>query len=72
MLRNPGEQPQQFLLDVGVAFELPVGATSRYTLKSPWAEDVNEPALSATAGMPKNISLQPFEVAIWDATPTRE
>ena len=43
MLRNPGEQPQQFLLDVGVAFELPVGATSRYTLKSPWAEDVSKP-----------------------------
>ena len=72
MLRNPGEQPQQFLLDVGVAFELPVGATSRYTLTSPWAEGVDKPALSAAAGMPKKISLQPFEVAIWDATPARE
>jgi hypothetical protein len=38
MLRNPDDQPHDFALDVGTAFELPPAALTKYSLKSPWAE----------------------------------
>ncbi len=67
MLRNPDDQPHEFALDVGAAFELPAGAPQRYALKSPWAEDAAKPALSAEAGKPLPIALKPFQVSILDA-----
>ncbi|MCU0981197.1 MAG: hypothetical protein MUF25_18760 [Pirellulaceae bacterium] len=69
MLRNPDDQPHEFALDVGAALELPAGAVSAYTLKSPWAEDVSRPALNAEAGKPLPVKLNPFEVLVLDATP---
>ena len=69
MLRNPDDQPREFALDVGQAFELPVGAVSIFTLQSPWAEDASLPALTAEAGKPLHVKLNPFEVLVLDATP---
>ena len=57
MLRNPDDQPREFALDVGTAFELPPGAPTRYTLKSPWAEDRHERPLVAEAGKPLPFTL---------------
>jgi hypothetical protein len=54
------------------AFELPAGAPRQYTLKSPWKEDAAKPAITVTAGQPRQFKLQPFEVLVWDATPARE
>ena len=34
MLRNPDDRQREFSLDVGAAFELPAGATTRFTLRS--------------------------------------
>ena len=50
MLRNPDDQPHDFTLDVGAAFELPSGAATKYAFKSPWAEDAQKPTLAAEAG----------------------
>ncbi len=71
MLRNPNDTPGTFALDVGTAFELPTGASTRFTLASPWGEDAGKPALIAQAGTPLKLSLKPFEVVIFDATPAR-
>ncbi|MBM3891207.1 MAG: enterotoxin [Verrucomicrobia bacterium] len=71
MLRNPDDQPREFALDVGTAFELPAGAPTRYALKSPWADDAARPALTAEAGKPLRIALRPFEVFVADALPAR-
>ena len=71
MLRNPDDQPHEFALDVGAAFELPAGAVTAYTLKSPWAEDASRPALTAEAGKPLPFKLNPFEVLVLDATPVQ-
>lgn len=70
-LRNPSDQPAKFALDVTRAFELPAGAPQAYTLKSPWKSDAAKPALAVTAGQAQEIQLQPFEVAVWDATASR-
>lgn len=71
MLRNPDDQPREFALDVGAAFELPAGAATKYALRSPWAEDAARPALAAEAGQPLKMKLQPFEIVILEAMPTR-
>lgn len=68
-LRNPDDHLQDYELDVGGAFELPAGAATKFTLRSPWEEDANQPALQAEAGSPLRLSLKPFEILVLDATP---
>ena len=70
-LRNPDDQPAQFNLDVGQAFELPQGAPTTYDLTSPWKEDAGKPALRAIAGQPITIELAPFQVLVYDARPVK-
>jgi len=70
MLRNPDDQPHEFALDVGAAFELPAGAPTKHVLRSPWAEDAAKPALPAEAGQPLKLKLQPFEIVILEAMPS--
>lgn len=69
MLRNPDERAHEFALDVGVVFELPAGAAGHFTLHSPWAGDAAQPGLSAGAGRPLMLVLEPFEVRILEAQP---
>jgi hypothetical protein len=69
MLRNPDDQPHEFLLDIKAAFELPPGASTRYQFRSPWAEDAQRPEINVEAGQPVQITLKPFEVAVFEATP---
>lgn len=68
-LRNPDDQPREFALDVGDAFELPPDAPRRYRLARPWADEADRPVLTATAGQPLTVRLEPFEVVVWDAVP---
>ncbi|MFH1919219.1 MAG: enterotoxin, partial [Planctomycetota bacterium] len=70
-LRNPSDQPSQITLDVRGAFELPAGAAQEYVLRSPWAADAAKPAITVSAGRPHPFKLQPFEVLVWDATPSQ-
>jgi hypothetical protein len=70
-LRNPSDQPSQITLDIAEAFELPVGAAQKYVLRSPWAADAAKPAITVLAGRPHPFKLQPFEVLVWDATPSQ-
>ena len=70
-LRNPSDQPSQIALDIAEAFELPAGAAQKYVLRSPWAADAAKPAIAVSAGQPHSFKLQPFEVLVWDATPSQ-
>ena len=54
------------------AFELPPGAPTVYTLRSPWQEERERPAFRAEAGQPLRMSLQPYQVVVFDATPVRK
>ena len=69
MLRNPDDQPHEFALEVGVVFELPAGAATKFQLKSPWPEDAAKPVLTAEAGQPLMLALKPFEVLVFEAQP---
>jgi hypothetical protein len=68
MLRNPDDQPQTITLDAAMVFELPAGVAKDYALKSPYS-DQRLQTLSLTAGQPKSITLEPFEVLVFDAQP---
>jgi len=67
VLRNPSDKAQEFLLDVGKAFELPVGAARSYSARSPWAADSKNAAIRLDAGKPWRVKLKPFEVLTLDA-----
>jgi len=69
-LRNPDDQPHEFALDVGVAFELPAGAATKFKLGSPWAEDARKPVLPAESGTPLRLELKPFEIVVLDTVPS--
>ena len=68
-LRNPHDKPGSITLNIGKAFELPAGAIQKYSLKSPWKEDVNKAAVLLSAGEKHIFELKPFEVLVFDATP---
>jgi len=69
VLRNPSDKPQQFSLDVGQAFEIPVGAATRFQAKSPWTRDRSTQPLRVNAGAPHVFPLAPFEVLTLEAVP---
>jgi len=66
VLRNPSDKPQEFLLDVGKAFELPGYAARSYWTHSPWAADKAQAAIRLRAGKAHRVALKPFEVLTLD------
>lgn len=67
-LRNPSDQPASISIDIGKAFELPSGAARQYTLRSPWKNEADRPAVTLQAGQEQVFELDPFEVLVFDAT----
>ncbi len=71
VLRNPGDRPARFIIDIGKAFELPANAPNRYRAHSPWRVDRESPSIELAAGQPHTFELQPFQVLTLDVTPLR-
>jgi hypothetical protein len=67
VLRNPSDKAQEFLLDVGKAFELPAGAAKTYRARSPWAEDKGKAGIALRAGQAHRLVLKAFEVVTLEA-----
>jgi hypothetical protein len=68
-LRNPGDQPANLAVDVQEAFELPEGMRGRFSVRSPWKADADDPPFEMRAGRPHVFELAPFEVLNLEATP---
>lgn len=68
-LRNPSDQPQDFQLDAGHAFELPEGARRHFRAHSPWKDEADTPAMTLEAGVPYVFHLKPFQVLTLEAVP---
>ena len=69
VLRNPSEKPQDFVVDVNGAFELPPGAARTYEARSPWQEDREKPSITLSATVPYTFHLRPFQVLTLEASP---
>ena len=71
MLRNPDAQPHAIPLDAVTVFELPAGAARSYTLRSPYP-DQRVQTLELQAGTATPVTLDPFEVLVFDVRPKSE
>jgi hypothetical protein len=71
VLRNPSDHAQNYVLDVGKAFELQAGAARIYRAHSPWTADHGMAALELRAGQAQSLTLKPFEVLTLDAMPAK-
>ncbi|MEI6074629.1 MAG: hypothetical protein WCS94_03590 [Verrucomicrobiota bacterium] len=69
MLRNPDSEPQSITLEAAQVFELPADAPHQYSLQSPYA-DQRIQKLTLSSGHPQTVSLEPFEVIVFDAKPS--
>ncbi len=72
MLRNPDDQPRAISVDVGTAFELPVGAPTAYRLQSAWTGEAATTVRRAQAGSALPLSLQPFQILVLEALPVAD
>jgi len=68
-LRNPHDKSGSITIDIGKAFELPDGASKRYSLKRPWKNGHDKAPINLIAGKKHIFKLRPFEVLVFDATP---
>ncbi|MBV8205868.1 MAG: enterotoxin [Acidobacteria bacterium] len=69
VLRNPSDRPQNITLDVAAAFELPAGAPTHYSARSPWKSDAASPPIRLNAGEARTFTLKPFQVLTLDVRP---
>ncbi|MDE3151739.1 MAG: twin-arginine translocation signal domain-containing protein [Gemmatimonadota bacterium] len=68
-LRNPSAEWKTIALDPQQAFELPNGAVTRFTARSPWKADAGQPAIGLEAGREHAFRLAPFQVLNLDVVP---
>ncbi len=68
MLRNPDSEAKQMILEAGKVFELPANAPVHYKLSSPYP-DQRVKSLELEKGKPQTLTLEPFEVLVFDALP---
>ena len=68
MVRNPSDKPSTIDLEAGSVFELPDGAPKIYALKSPYKNQLLQ-SLRLVAGRAVRVTLQPFEVLVFDSLP---
>jgi len=71
-LRNPSDKPQEVVLDVKDAFELPAGAPAAFKAHSPWKDDAGQAPLTLRAGTPYKFQLKPFEVVVLETEGQKE
>jgi hypothetical protein len=72
VLRNPSDKAQSMSVDLGKAFELPIGAARVYVAKSPWKSDAGVAPLTVTAGTEHVFQLEPFQVVTLEMLPEKE
>ena len=71
MLRNPAERTQNFAFEPGAAFELPPRAPAIYRLRAVGREPSSPLPATVRRGATAGITLQPFEVLVFEALPAR-
>ncbi|HET6545389.1 MAG TPA: hypothetical protein VFG55_01430 [Rhodanobacteraceae bacterium] len=69
-LRNPADRRQSFALDLARALELPDDAARRWTARDAYRPQAATRAL--TAGHTVPVTLEPFQVVVWNLRPTRD
>ncbi|MFH1264253.1 MAG: enterotoxin [Planctomycetota bacterium] len=71
VLRNPGDAPAKFELDLAHALELPRGGPPSYHVTSRWPTSERIEKLALAAAEPHTFELAPFEVLVLEAVPAQ-
>jgi hypothetical protein len=65
MLRNPSDKAQTIDIEPITAFEVPQHQkVETFIMKSPWADEADQPAVTLTAGKAHTFKLEPFQVIV--------
>ena len=67
-LRNPSSQPLEYTVDLQKALELQPSENGSFCLKSPWKEDANKQVRLVDSKHPETITLEPFELMVFEVT----
>ncbi len=70
MLRNPDDQPRTIELEAGTVFDLPAGNAHPVSLRAAY-RDQRMASLSLIPGQKTTVTLQPFEVLVFDTAKAR-
>jgi len=65
-LRNPGDQPRRFELDIGAALELPDTEAREWRATPVYVTGTSQ---RWRAGETSVVTLKPFEVRVWELSP---
>ncbi len=68
-LRNPSDKTQAIDIELARALELPHGAASSYSARSPWGEARSRAPILLHAGTTHSFELAPFQVLTLDLSP---
>jgi hypothetical protein len=68
-LRNPDDQPATFAVDAQTVFQLPAGASKLLKLVRVNLDGKPGAELDLASGTEQVLTLQPFEVAVWEDAP---
>jgi len=70
-LRNPSDQPQDFIASLASILELPARGAPAYVARSPWESDGAQPTLTIPAQDPHTFPLRPFQVLTLELVPAK-
>jgi hypothetical protein len=68
-LRNPSAEPKSLTIEIGQVFELPAESAKRYSARSPWSDESNQPSIELVAGQPYTFHLKAFQVLTLEVLP---
>ena len=71
-LRNPSDQPQDFIASLASIFELPRGEAPPFVARSPWKNDSAQSTLTIPAQSPHTFHLRPFQVLTLELVPANQ
>ena len=69
VLRNPSDETKAISLRLADVFELPDGASDKFSARSPWHEDAGNAAVEINANQPHEFTLAPFQVLTLEMKP---
>lgn len=69
-LRNPSDQPQDFVATLSTLLELPADSNPTYAARSPWKSDSAQQVYRIPAQQEHKFHLQPFQVLTLELVPS--
>jgi hypothetical protein len=70
-LRNPSDHQLELVASLAALLELPAGAPSQFSARSPWMSESAKPSIKVSASDPHTFHLEPFQVMTLELSPSK-